>query len=760
MTGIRLPTCRQVLRCLMYYIGEAVIEKRPGCTSAPPKWESSKCVLSQVTTFYQKANIPTVSDHQACMKMVKLLDANAKLREIPVARRSTPATLRKLHDMQQQLDATFAIWPANAAQLIRNAEDRAFLESMQGDRAASFGAFDKLLSCRVKRRQARDERAAERQSQHTASGSSAATAEETVSSEDDEHIETVPHHTPKRVHRRTTRPGTAAFFPHNILRSPKLVSLATRLKMTPTQQATFTKAIIEEAGGDPDKVSTSYATADRTRRKVGEAIAQQCRDDWTPPALASLHWDSKLMPSLTNRNISEERLTVVVGTADKLKLLGVPSYMPGTDKGCGKIISELTVKLLDTWHCTGAVVNMVFDTTASNTGHISAACISIQSRVGRALLWSGCRHHVGEVILSHVFDDLRIETSKSPEVALFARYRTNFELMPHSSNQALSRFDVHELPPAGEDLLRECRDDILQLAARTVEYQRDDYREFAQLCVIYLNADSPPVQLKRPGAMHKARWMSKLLYAIKICLSEQQIKQLPPGTVTTRQQVSKLRQFVVFVTHVYSSWWMTCTSVVDAPWRDLCLVHLLLRYETCVDALVGRSALRAFQRHFWYLTAEMVPLALFSENVPEQVRRELAEKLLDVQPDTLPHFPQHRFGTEFGKPQFPQIDQTTTLAGLAGPDSWFLFNQLRLDAAFLQLAVADWASSAAYQQCVRHIKAINVTNDCAERGVKLSADYLASARSEQHLQNVLQVVEGDRKRAPNLRSRKRIADNL
>ena len=128
-----------------------------------------------------------------------------------------------------------------------------------------------------------------------------------------------------------------------------------------------------------------------------------------------------------------------------------------------------------------------------------------------------------------IFDDLRIKTSMSPEVALFKRYRTNFELM--------SRFEVHELPPAGECLLRECRDDILQLAARTVEYRRDDYREFAQLCVIYLNADSPPVQLKRPGAMHKARWMSKLLYAIKICLSEQQTKQLPPGTVTTRQRL-------------------------------------------------------------------------------------------------------------------------------------------------------------------------------------------------------------------------------
>ena len=99
-------------------------------------------------------------------------------------------------------------------------------------------------------------------------------------------------------------------------------------------------------------------------------------------------------------------------------------------------------------------------------------------------------------------------------------------------------------------------------------------------------------------------------------------------------------------------------------------------------------------------------------------------KLLDVQPDTLPPFP--RFGTELGKPQFPQIDQTTTLAGFAGSDSWFLFRQLHLDPAFLQLAVSDWASSAAYQQCVRHIKAINVTNDCAERGVKLSPDYLAA----------------------------------
>ncbi|KAJ8391953.1 hypothetical protein AAFF_G00084240 [Aldrovandia affinis] len=40
--------------------------------------------------------------------------------------------------------------------------------------------------------------------------------------------------------------------------------------------------------------------------------------------------------------------------------------------------------------------------------------------LGRPLLWSRCRHHIGEVLLSHIFTDLKVETSHSPEVALFA----------------------------------------------------------------------------------------------------------------------------------------------------------------------------------------------------------------------------------------------------------------------------------------------------------------------------------------------------
>lgn len=48
----------------------------------------------------------------------------------------------------------------------------------------------------------------------------------------------------------------------------------------------------------------------------------------------------------------------------------------------------------------------------------------------------------------------------------------------------------------------------------------------------------------------------------------------------------------------------------------------------------------------------------------------------------------------------------------------------------------------------------NVTNDCGERRLKLSADFTGAAKTEEHFQNVIQVVEADRKERPNLRKRK------
>ena len=140
--------------------------------------------------------------------------------------------------------------------------------------------------------------------------------------------------------------GTEALVLPDILKRPKLVSLATKFNQTPAQQASFTKAIAEECQRDTSKVPLSYATADRLRRAVNAEIVTAVRDSWVPPQLASLHWDSKLMPVLTKQT-KEERLVVAIGSNTQVKILGVPSYKSGTDQRSGDIIAQASVQLLD-----------------------------------------------------------------------------------------------------------------------------------------------------------------------------------------------------------------------------------------------------------------------------------------------------------------------------------------------------------------------------------------------------------------------------
>ena len=97
ITGAKLPTSMQVLRCMMYHVRN---------TSQISKWDAAKIVLSKVAIFYGKGNIPMISERKACEKIIKLLDTNNKLRAIPVARRSTPSVQAKITAENHELSQT------------------------------------------------------------------------------------------------------------------------------------------------------------------------------------------------------------------------------------------------------------------------------------------------------------------------------------------------------------------------------------------------------------------------------------------------------------------------------------------------------------------------------------------------------------------------------------------------------------------------------------------------------------------------------
>ena len=66
--------------------------------------------------------------------------------------------------------------------------------------------------------------------------------------------------------------------------------------------------------------------------------------------------------------------------------------------------------------------NMLFDTTAANTGLKKGACSLLEKELGKELVWIACRHHVFEVVLADVFSVTLGPSGSGLEIELFTRF--------------------------------------------------------------------------------------------------------------------------------------------------------------------------------------------------------------------------------------------------------------------------------------------------------------------------------------------------
>lgn len=346
-----------------------------------------------------------------------------------------------------------------------------------------------------------------------------------------------------------------------------------------------------------------------------------------------------------------------------------------------------------------------------------------------------------------MWDSLKVEVSSSKDISIFLKFRETFDAL-NSEDKSSFTF----APPTDNPFLAEQRQLICNLLSNFKGENsliRADYRELLDLVLMYLSSSVPDnYTMQKPGATHKARWMGKLLYALKIVILEKAIAKISPKPYS-RHQIEKIKRFTNFLVHIYVPWWFTCSTSATAPSNDLLFINHFIMYQE-IDKVVGQSALTAFKRHLWYLSSDMVPLVLFDANLQNEQKQNVA--------DAIKQYPlrdtyQTRFGNGFGKPKFPSVDQNTKLELLIDQDSWQFFNLLQIDSAFLNAPVATFDTCESYLNGKKIVDSLKVCNDSAERGVKLASDFLKSAKKEQRYQQVLQVVENDRKSCINQRKK-------
>ncbi|KAF0311132.1 hypothetical protein FJT64_018018 [Amphibalanus amphitrite] len=406
----------------------------------------------------------------------------------------------------------------------------------------------------------------------------------------------------------------------------------------------------------------------------------------------------------------------------------------GKPTSTGSAQFQYVKELIVTWNVKDNLRAVSFDTTASNTGIFCGAATRMEAFLNRRVLWLACRHHVHELVL-RALQDLLFEKDKGPENEAYLAVKNMWSSLDTGPAASFKKL-VFRSP-----VLLKMRDEAAKYLKEVLcEHSdqvllRDEYDELARTSLSVLGGIPPGgTKWMKPRASHKARFMADVIYTNKMYAFHASLGY-------DKATIAALRRVVQLNCLLYVPQFLKAAIGADAPVNDLHFVKQLLRYRA-VDRDVADTALKVLRRHGWYLTQELVvfcsTLSLFSDKVDADEKSRLAARLQTFRvPDDF----------ELGVPDFPDVDEGTELVDL--PNSCTLFMLLETGTSWLQSGPETWSEDPDYQETTAFVTTVKVTNDVAERGVKLVTDYMEILTKDDTTREfLLQGVELHRRKFP------------
>ncbi|KAG7178157.1 hypothetical protein Hamer_G003941 [Homarus americanus] len=689
--GSKLPTMRQVLKFFFHTVNES-----------GDRQETFKETVRNVLTFWNLARIKTISERGCREKLTRLWEHWRSLQKS-----RDRAAKDKVENFKSQLDLLWDIGAPDAVEDIEKnrlltpadkQQDIAFYQDQRGERKAFMSGNDKIFTAKKRKQEERVEKQRSKQGRFAAC--------ETSSSDSRPQTSVVA--------------DTPTELPRRILQEPALKELADRLRISNNEIVSVVAAVLRSANppGDLSEFRISRETARRARASHRRQVAAAQREAFTPPPHAVVHWDGKLVKNVVGEEEHRQAIFISGRGHEEGKLLAVLPVKDGT----GLTQARATARAIEDWSCASNVKALCFDTTSSNTGRVQGAVVHLEALLEKQLLRLGCRHHVMELVVRAAASNIFGKTS-APTDPLFQTLKKRWSQLDHSQ---YLRLDIANLPES--DWLSHLRHRTVSYLLTVTEWAREDYREAAELTLLVLGVNPPRgTHFLRPGACHHARWMAKIIYYLKIYMFSHQLELSSDLCV-------KLQRMAIFVSLLYTPAWLKSPVAEDAPVNDLQLHHELLRYRA-VDCEVADAALAVASRHLWYLRPQTVVLSLCSEKLSAAEKKEMATKLSCLEETN-----------DYANDNLV-IQQTTRLSDLIDERSWMIFKEHHVcGTAWLMSPVEDWEKNEEFMKLKDFSRSLKVTNDVAERGIKLMQDFIGSVtKDEQQLQDVMQLVEKHRK---------------
>lgn len=720
LSTARLPSRGDVLRRLLFHHIEEKQEVK----------KSIRATIEAVLVIWERGRIPTQRIDNAERKLKKLYDEYLLLKK----HRGSQLDSCQMKEgiFQADLEELFDISTKNAAEVMKNDEDKVFLRLQQEDPlSCSMSGIDRNLTAMEARKRVREttmdlrrqsSKAEMMEKNEVISSSSAVeivSASSSSSSDDDEY----------QIPSASNTPSTSGSTKKKMkVLTSNVVSSLDRVNISDRRALFVVGTVAQALGHSVTDLSLSYSTIRRERRSVREAFATADKVDFSPDDPLLLHWDGKLLPDITGGQEKVDRIAILVTGGGVEKLLGVPKI----DRGTGEQQADACMKALKDWKLKELVRGLVFDTTSSNTGLNIGACTIMERNLDRNLIWIACRHHVFEVMLSTIFTTA-FGTSGGPEVGIFKRFQKQWPAI----NKEVFTIGSEEFYNC--DFFLKLREEMVVYYGEAIKCQqpRDDYLELLHLCLIFLGGSTTSsemnVKFRAPGATHNARWMAKAIYCIKIYLFQDQF-------VITAKEKKGVTDISLFVAFIYGQFWNEAPLAERAPFND---AKLLQRIQEYPNRTIANNAAKSFHRHLWYFSEHLIGLAFFDSRVDNNTKRDMANNLKQ-QPKqkSLKRLDAATFDCHSPLSSFV-TQRTAELFDL------ILKNGKEKAESFLKKESSEWEMDSTYLEMKHKVRQMKVVNDCAERGIALITSFNSSVtKDEKQKQFLLRLVDLHRKEFP------------
>ena len=152
-----------------------------------------------------------------------------------------------------------------------------------------------------------------------------------------------------------------------------------------------------------------------------------------------------------------------------------------------------------------------------------------------------------------------------------------------------------------------------------------------------------------------------------------------------------------FVVFVYLEYWLTAPSLFSARSNDLRMWTRIFTFKY-VHKKVSSRAAAVLRRQTWYMTEDLIALALFDDSLPEETRDTLEQVIGQLPPVNI----------EFRKPTLPDIHSISHMDSV-GERSRLLFNLLLIEPDFL--LTSEWRATPEYESACKSLSNLSPLND-------------------------------------------------